>query len=117
MRNARFWMYVNRDFVKITLKPNQQLKWGFRKPTDEGYHAEYYIWEHQGNRLVEDLYTESRDCDGKGSSHDVYEFDLFAAKVEFGRVTNDEIGPLLPRPDWQRVRSSQRDYSAEAMGY
>jgi hypothetical protein len=35
-RNARFWMYLERGLVKITLKRGQRLDWEESYPTEEG---------------------------------------------------------------------------------
>ena len=78
-------------------------------PDDEGfeYVSDEYVLEN--GVVIRNTYTESRDCDGRMSSH-------VRSVCPVGRLSVREFeGDKLP--DWERSDASQRDYSAEAAGY
>lgn len=69
--NARFLAFINGDWVKITLKPEQELSWGWSYRTEEGYSAGEYTWTHEGDKIRRAVETDSRDCDGRhGESYE-----------------------------------------------
>lgn len=111
-RNARFWAYINGSFVKLTLKPNQELTWGHSEPTEEGFHAEGHEWEYDGCNVYESIYTDGRDCDGRLSSEGHYRWDMISIRPCFDQTRDDPSTPV-----WDRISASQRDYFAEAAGY
>lgn len=111
-QNARFWDYVNDSWVKITLRPGQQLHHSYGGPTEEGYRWGTTSWEHEGDRVVEIDDIQSRDCDGRMDTHGEY-----ACPLEELNGRPSEFSPVGRVPNWKRVSSRQRDYSAEAAGY
>ena len=120
--NARFWEYVNGDWVKITLKFGQTLCWQKFQYVDEGWDAWQCTWEHMGNEVSYRSVHSGLDCDGR---HDRYwdgECDLLELKVRelpapFYGDDRSEFEKSLRLPFWQESHCSQRDHFAEAMGY
>lgn len=113
MRNARFWAYVNFDFVKITLRPGQTLEHLEGGPNDEGFCWEANVWTHTGDRVTNECTRWASDCDGRTESYQDYEASL--DELNCGSSPMDD--PSIKFPSWSPGISSQRDYSAEAMGY
>lgn len=110
MRNARFWQYINGSYVKLTLQHGQQLNWSNSEATDEGFSAEAYTWELDGEVVQMYHTTSGRDCDGRHSS----EQDFFCFIDElYSWIGTD--GHMMPM--WELEDYMNRDYSAEAMGY
>lgn len=110
--NARFWEYCGDSWVKITLRPGQQLHHSRGGLTEEGYHWATTTWEHAYDRVVQVDVTQARDCDGR--------FDTYAEYTCPLEELNSKLWDPSPSgaiPNWQRDNSHQRDYSAEAAGY
>lgn len=105
--NARFWIWWNDDWVKLTLEPNTTLQLYDAHETDEGYSFQSEFFEHDGDTLIRESTSGGRDCDGPIEYHDVSECHL---------STLDTCAE--PQcPPWQRVKAWQRDTYAEQMGY
>ncbi len=109
MRNARFWVYYNGGFVKLTLTPNQSVSLQSGGATDEGFSCSAETWTHCGDYVEWSLAQWGRDCDGRHEWGADYECDIMALS-SYG----DNVVPL---PDWKKEGSGQRDYTAESMGY
>lgn len=112
-RNARFWAYVNDGFVKLTLtvaRPSIEISTGGRH--EEGWSRDYECWELSEQGVDRLHMSDGVDCDGRTSStwRTFCAFDRLASFAPF-----DPADPMLP--DWQEIKSWQRDYSAEAAGY
>lgn len=124
--NARFLVYLHGEYVKITLKPEQQLTWRNYCRTEEGYFAEGYVWTHEGDHVREEQETDSRDCDGRhGDSRvDVCPLGLLQAVPLFKRTWHEERSRWYKeptgefKPDWrQEKRGPVYDQYAQAAGY
>ena len=50
--NARFWIWWNGDWVKITLRPGQSIAMRCGGATDEGFNVESSGYEHDGDRVT-----------------------------------------------------------------
>jgi hypothetical protein len=110
-RNARFWEWVNGAWVKITLRPEQELTHCTTARTDEGFHGAADTWTHDGDSVSRTVATWGRDCDGR------YEHE-YTACCDLNRLAAAEGYEGQPkRPDWQDERQWQRDHTAEAAGY
>lgn len=113
MRNARFIVYLNGNYTKLTLRPDQTLRWSNYRRTDEGWDSTYieYWYDAEQARIVRTVESDGVDCDGRlrHLSRCAVTLDRLASFVGHDEVT------LLP--DWKTVKESQRDYSAEAQGY
>ena len=108
--NARFWISHRGSPVKITLAPGGSVSHSYTAPTDEGYQHTAEAFEYDGERLTLDWYSDGRDCDGRLTRSGV----SWTTPAQ-ARAYLDADG--IAWPMWQHGRSSQRDYSAEAMGY
>lgn len=126
-RNARFWIFHNLDWIKLTLRPGQTLEFASGGPTEEGYsyHAQHYEFDTDDGLIRCTEHDNYRDCDGPGERTISYvcPIDQLAAReaepvTEWigGKIV--DTGETRPdRPDWQEERSYQRDVYAEQMGY
>ncbi len=112
MRNQiRFWHYHNGEVVRIKINAGQTLRHHSGGATDEGWSSESNAWTFDGETVTSQWGSDGMDCDGRLSSYG--ESFFAAADVASGYV--DDEGLRFPK--WEQGDSSQRDYSAEAMGY
>lgn len=134
MPNARFWEFINGDWVKLTLSPEKPLSWGYYSRTDEGYHAENHTWEMIDGGVLRTSETSGRDCDGRHGT-DQRDFcsleNLRAIPALTWSSTQaylscgkrdvpylDDRGQPLFRADWREFRPTQvYDQFAQAAGY
>ena len=127
MKNARFWTWINDGWVKLTLRPGSTLWWSHYTSHDEGWSSETVEWFLGDDVVTRTTETDGSDCDGRLSRSYVDECGIgelasvpAMKQCEYSEEHWDgwEIDPTRPmRPDWQKVRSGQRDYAAEAAGY
>lgn len=131
-RIARFWEHVNGGWVKLSLREGDTIEHREGGATDEGYSVTYLTYEYDGQTVTRTAHTDSRDCDGRMSQTTVVEcaVDRLATRAPYV-PSPEEFTPTAQRPydetyqpcagamfpTWERVNASQRDYSAEAMGY
>lgn len=124
--NARFWEWIHDGVVKITLKPGQQLRWGHGGPDDEGWSSECFQWELLDDVVLMEYDTDGRDCDGRMSTHQEFWcqrenlMDRVARHYGLdndGRAIVTHENRVVMLPTWQKGGCSQRDYTAESMGY
>ena len=108
--NVHFWDYIHCP-VKITLKPNQELKYSQFYYNSEGYTSKLHGWEYKDNKVYYKLAVDAIDCDGRMTTYDEYECDI----NELHSYHNSESN--LNLPNWKEVTHSQRDFFAEAAGY
>lgn len=113
-RNARFWVWHQDDYVKLTLTPSRPaLETYHRSAHEEGWASRYTRWELSDGVVLRVSEDDGRDCDGRMSSSEECECQL-------DRLAAHEVPwiPGAPRlPDWELASRGQRDYSAEAAGY
>lgn len=114
-RNARFWVYWNQGWAKLTVRPGETLHLYRGGATDEGFYRRsesYYI---QGDLLYCDHDSFESDCDGRhgyNSTH-VCPLDRLAAKAP-----EDYMPAGAPHtPKWTSESEWQRDHFAESMNY
>jgi hypothetical protein len=116
--NARFWIWWNQSWVKLTLKPGQEVTLLSGGPTDEGYSHSAETYVHEGDRVACSVANESRDCDGPGSyywSGACLLSNLAARPMWEVHACPENNG--IRAPEWERLDSCRRDEFAEAMGY
>lgn len=115
---ARFWIWENDGWIKLTLAPGQALKWRKYTHDEEGYSLIFVRWIHEGNHIRRESGMRGSDCDGAiargGADH-----------CHLSRL--QAVPPYMPgrdewkpegRPDWQEVEESwQSDPQAELAGY
>jgi hypothetical protein len=112
--NARFWVFVNNDFVKVTLRPQQHMDWRQAHATEEGYHAESMELHFDGYTVERIDVSEGRDCDGELSYTTKMVTDLEHLQDEPG-----DAGFLSTpdRPQWLPGRTRVYDQYAQMAGY
>jgi len=113
-RNAHIWRYYMGDTpgpVKITLKPGVLVRITTGGRTEEGYsyNQETLLWT--GRTLYVEDANQARDCDGRTDHYSLNK------TTELGGNWDCDDDEVEYPSEWERVTSSQRDYSAEAMGY
>lgn len=113
IRNARFWVYVN-GWVKLTLRPGQHLAHFQGGATDEGYSRSAMDWEHHGDHVSEQDFSEGRDCDGRTSDYSCWVCPLHKLQE---KLPEEDISGMPPRPEWEKYDSERHDFAAEAAGY
>ena len=114
-KRVRFWVFYRDDYVRLTLTPSRpRLEAGYGGRCDEGWSRSYTAWELDGPVVLREWCEDGADCDGRHSSEgeDVCPIDQLAA-----HEVPEWCGPAPRMPKWERRRSGQRDYSAEAAGY
>lgn len=123
-RNARFWERVHGSWVKLTLRPGDYVYTREGGAHDEGYSVTHTEYQYDGKTVTRESHTDSRDCDGRMSHTTIVECRV--RKLASREPYSDEPGtfdeayspyPGAMLPAWERVKSSQRDYAAERMGY
>ena len=68
---VRFWHYYHGSWVKLTLREGEEIKFGYSRPDDEGYHFEaskfHLDIDSDPGRpfVVEEWINGGRDCDGR----------------------------------------------------
>lgn len=141
--DERTWKFEKA--VQVQLQSGY-ANWGFSHPTDEGFHAEYYsvregFDENDQPCWLIDWSSDGRDCDGrmerfafyqsKGGVQNLKEQAYAYAKHGTTAKTVEEIAEEAriymndynvqqfesPMTSSKHGKSSQRDHSAEAMGY
>ena len=114
MKNARFWIWANGDYVKLTLKPGQHLSWSRGGPTEEGWSESGETWtlSRDGLAVAREWFSDGVDCDGRLSrggeliaSADPFTFEQFEPGLEY------------KRPAWEEGHEYRRDYTAMAANY
>ncbi len=120
--NVRFWDYVNDGYVRITLKPGQELKHYRYSANEEGYSSTLEGWEYPVGEtfIISKFAMHGRDCDGRVSRAGVSTCPIGNLDYRRPYQYQDGSGKLVwsPRqPAWVRKSSSCRDYEAEAAGY
>ena len=111
-KTAKFWVYANEP-TKIKLREGQTLTHYSGGLTDEGYSYEATTWTLDGEFVIVEHASRALDCDGR-----IDHYSTATCGVEYLRGGNiDPEDQTIVYPAWERIESSQRDYSAEAMGY
>lgn len=117
--HARFWEFVNDGFVKLTLKPGQTLRHSQGGRHEEGWWSRSNTWTFDGAEVVNDMLDDGTDCDGRLSHRytGACPVEKLYARIQTLPYAPDMGNGAIGLPDWQKVRSGQRDYMAEAAGY
>ena len=110
--------------MKISVKYGQTLTWGHRGPTDEGWSSECQEWTFEDKQITRICDSDGRDCDGRLSHHAEFHCPLLELNAVPILNWDGYDGTFEPQPipgmfcpAWQKGKASQRDYTAEAMGY
>lgn len=120
--NVRFWIWGREGWVKLKLEPGQKISIEYGGPTEEGWYREAgtYTYETCGDdglpEIVFDKCSDGSDCDGRLTQ--TAQFTCPTDQLHHFEVLDKVDGETEFRiPTWTRKRASQRDYTAEAMGY
>lgn len=119
MKNARFWVFENGGWVKLTLRPDQSLSWYSYSRHEEGYSSIGITWTHEGSRILRESVTDGRDCDGRHgySQEDACDLDLLASVPSY-TDDHDHRGWLIHRPEWREASAAAcYDEYAQVAGY
>lgn len=117
-KNARFQIWHNGGWVKVTLKPGQTITVHEGGPTDEGYSHEVSTYSHGGDGVYSEYHSFGRDCDGNHEYHSSSFCpldDLKARDMYDETGADDSVGIFAPL--WERSSASQYDQYAELAGY
>lgn len=123
---ARFWIFLHDSPVKLTVRPGRALHWYEFNHHDEGWTSCLMAWLHIPREeglpafMHRHIKTDGSDCDGQLSTATLTRCDL--GNLTFYRPAPhaaDTPGPFdaFQFPQWETVKASQRDHSAEAMNY
>jgi hypothetical protein len=110
-KRSRFWVRINDGYVRLTLRPGQQLHHYAGGRDEEGWSSEAHIWSHEGDHIRLEWMSDGVDCDGRLSDNTVCVCDL--DKLTSRHVLDD--APLVPA--WEHIEHEHRDYEAEKAGY
>lgn len=117
LARARFWVWINDGWARVTIRNGQELHHHRGAPTDEGWESESHRWAFDGVTVTQDWFSDGSDCDGRLSSG----ASVQANAEQRNSMTEDYSGAPLPEgvrmTAWERVDCFQRDYQAEAAGY
>lgn len=115
--NARFWNWCPGGWVKITLRPGQELSYAVHQRTEEGWSAQGETFRHDGDRVTCEWWNDGADCDGRLSREGECSCPLDRLAVEVRSSSEDRETRDILAPAWERGTAEQRDYQAEAANY
>lgn len=135
-RNARFWYWHNGDWVKLTLRPGELISFDRWHRHEEGSSWSETTFTYENGLLRSSLEEDGTDCDGRLQSSRTCEChldQLTDCEVYRPEGTREELvfaqtgyrlgkcwvsdADVSGSPAWTKVSASQRDHSAERMGY
>lgn len=112
-RNARFWIWHNSTWVKLTLREGDEVALSSGGPTDEGYSYTMTQYSYDGEEVCWETDAIASDCDGRLDSYNV----SYCSVMNLRDVESYDTDEVYLLPRWERESACQRDYAAEAMGY
>ena len=133
--NARFWIYWNGTFTKLTLRPDRAITIHRYSQDEEGWFSRGERYLHEGDHVRCDWGWQGRDCDGLVGDSGALICPLTLLEAE---VVADEPGSyrdarrhrmyapnrmpdsddLICQPAWEKTgRDRHFDAFAEAAGY
>lgn len=120
-KRVRIWIRYRGDWVRLTLQDGKQVEIYDGGATEEGYShtAETYEYDATEGLVRSSCRTDAQDCDGR-ITHFWEGFWPVGGETTPGirfNLDGDPVETDIIRPVWTRGSASQRDYSAEAMGY
>jgi hypothetical protein len=114
--NARFLVFWNGQYTKLTIKPDEQLTFWTSGPTDEGYalESQTYYYDVDDMAIESSLHSRQRDCDGTHEDFREFSCRWHELKSYVHELTEIDVVRL---PEWEDGESSCRDEFAELSGY
>lgn len=118
VKTMRWWQYVDRGWVKLSIRDGETIRWYESHATDEGWSEYSEEWTRIGNAIYRWCRSAGRDCDGL-LIHECYlETDWDSLRVhEPHESTIDDLPPGTLLPDWRRTSRSCYDEYAAMAGY
>jgi hypothetical protein len=136
-QHLRLWIQPNDSWVRITLERDEWLELPTTGgPTDEGYSytERRYRWNTDNGTVQVESHTQCSDCDGpmeffNSGWCEAHKIANEERELPCSWVTGEsewvlkqqrwerEARPVWAPYQWHKGKSSQRDYSAEAMNY
>ena len=116
--NARFWIRWKNSYVKVTMKPGDELHCGTSEHNGEGFSAYYISLDYDGVEVSRQDHSRGRDCDGY--TEDTNECVCPLAELGAGlSCIDDEFNPIagMRQPKWQKYSSDRHDEYASDMNY
>ena len=122
MKNARFWVDHKGSFVKLTIKPGEEINTIEGGLTDEGFDYTNTTYRYEDGLVFCSQVRDAKDCDGPMSWSWKGFFDpcnyktrgvFVGVDADYEEIWDDSIQLVC----WERASSSQRDIYAELMGY
>lgn len=110
---ARFWVWHNGGWVKLSLKAGQELRHDYIYPTDEGYRAESNTWVNESGCVRWCWHTQETDCDGRHADGG----ELVCKVEDLAKMMPAWDNETIRRPEWNVEEKYSRDFAAEAAGY
>ena len=95
--------------TQITLQEHHPQEFTEGGATEEGYSYTYTTFELREGVVYRETHVDSRDCDGQ-----LERWQMASCPIPYLHARQYE-GTVLP--EWTEVDNSQRDHSAERMGY
>ena len=111
MKNARFWIYWNDDFVKLTLRPGQTVRFWRTEEHEEGWSSTAEEYEHTGREICSRTYEDGTDCDGQMSVDTWHTCPVSDLAARWSAALGDLV------PAWKLLDRDINDRSAVAMNY
>lgn len=126
---ARFWLYWNRSFVRLTLKPGETMSFHTGGYHDEGWWRDAETFEYRDGIVYRSVARDSTDCDGRHGSYRDLECPVDKLKAvkpcgwlgniyqgwELKQKVAGQEGVMLP--DWEEESAREYDQFAEMMNY
>lgn len=119
-KTIRFETYCFDGWVTLELRDGQTIEFTEGGPTEEGYSYERHCYSREGEAIYSQSDCIASDCDGRldhYSEHVAYPLRDGYVVVDSSRWRDDGKIETTKALDWKELSRSQRDYSAEAMGY
>ena len=121
-QTARFWIYVNNDLVKISMRPDQVLEWYSWERTEEGWASQSLSLEYDAHSglVFKTFESAGRDCDG--TIRNTYCWSCWLHLLQLGQenydLVTDKNWQVITFPDWIETKSPVRydEYAVKA-GY
>jgi hypothetical protein len=117
MFNARLWVYINDDFVKLTLSPKQGLTWSKAWRTEEGYASISETFEFDGQEVWHRTDRDGRDCDGRLSTREDETCSLESLQARPVPCFDTHRNMCISLPEWITGSGSVYDEYAQAANY
>jgi hypothetical protein len=131
MKTARFWVWINDGWVKLSIPPGEPWEWCHAHPTDEGWSSESIRWTNDGQCVTREWCDDGVDCDGRltRSGSDYCPIEQLRANAVCERESMwqledgttifmaDEENEGIYTPEWEKGDSSVYDENAVLANY